>query len=287
MQSIPPRAEDRATCAHHPHLGAVFTCERCGNFGCESCRASSSPQLCQPCAQRVSPVVALTAGELLQDSFSLLSRNLSGVGLLLAGSFASSLLSAAFVPFLLEDPARSALVLVFVSACLSSFATAVFLSWTAQNLLQQPEPSLLASLQVGLIRFVSLLFMSLLFGLVVVTGAFFLFIPGIFLAVCMSLAPALVVLEGEGPLQSLLHSYRLTHGHRLTLFVVFAAMFLLQAVLALAGQLVLSVLSSLGAPSWLGMELFLPLWQVLGSALFDGAILLAWMRLTGRVPAQA
>jgi hypothetical protein len=261
MQSIPPRAEDQATCAHHPHLGAVFTCERCGNFGCESCRASSSPQLCQPCAQRVSPVVALTAGELLQDSFSLLSRNLSGVGLLLAGSFASSLLSAAFVPFLL--------------------------SWTAQNLLQQPEPSLLASLQVGLIRFVSLLFMSLLFGLVVVTGAFFLFIPGIFLAVCMSLAPALVVLEGEGPLQSLLHSYRLTHGHRLTLFVVFAAMFLLQAVLALAGQLVLSVLSSLGALSWLGMELFLPLWQVLGSALFDGAILLAWMRLTGRVPAQA
>jgi hypothetical protein len=221
-----------AACAIHPDIGAVFTCERCGAFGCEDCRGPSQSLLCLACAQRVAPFVRLTAGELLQDSFTLLSRNLSGVGLLLAGSFAGSVLSAAFLPLFLHDPARSGLLLGLVSACLSSFATAVFLSWTAQNLLQQPEPSLFAALRMGLFRFFSLLLMSILFAIAV------------------------------------------------------AAMVLLQMVLALAGQLVLGLLSSLSAPSWLGVELFLPLWQVLGSALIYGVVVLAWMRLTGRVPAQ-
>ncbi|AKI98854.1 Hypothetical protein AA314_00481 [Archangium gephyra] len=235
----------------------------------------------------MAPTVVLSAGELLQDSFSLLSRNLSGVGLLLAGSLAGSVLSAAFLPSFLQDPAPSGFLLGLVSACLSSFVTAVFLSWTAQNLLQQPEPSLLSALQVGLVRFVSLFLMSILFGIAVAAGMLCFILPGLYLAVRMSLAPALVVLDGRGPLEALNHSYQLTEGHRLTLFVVFAVMILLQLVLALAGQLVLGLVSSLGAPSWLGMELFLPLWQVLGSALLYGAVVLAWMRITGRVPAQA
>ncbi|REG30772.1 hypothetical protein ATI61_106242 [Archangium gephyra] len=276
-----------AACAIHPDLGAVFTCERCGTFGCEDCRGSSQALLCQACVQRVAPTVVLSAGELLQDSFSLLSRNLSGVGLLLAGSLAGSVLSAAFLPSFLQDPAPSGFLLGLVSACLSSFVTAVFLSWTAQNLLQQPEPSLLSALQVGLVRFVSLFLMSILFGIAVAAGMLCFILPGLYLAVRMSLAPALVVLDGRGPLEALNHSYQLTEGHRLTLFVVFAVMILLQLVLALAGQLVLGLVSSLGAPSWLGMELFLPLWQVLGSALLYGAVVLAWMRITGRVPAQA
>ncbi|OJT25795.1 hypothetical protein BO221_08055 [Archangium sp. Cb G35] len=234
----------------------------------------------------MAPAVTLTAGELLQDSFSLLSRNLSGVGLLLAGSLASSVLSAAFVQLFLYEPARSGLVLVLLSACLSSFVTAVFLSWTAQNLLPRSGLTLRSSLQVGLIRFLPLLLMSLLFGITVVSGTLCFILPGLYFVVCLSLAPALVVIEGYGPLESLQHSYRLTRGHRLTLFVVFAVMFLLQVGLALAGQLVLGFLPSLGAPSWLSVELFFPLWQALGSALFYGAVVLAWMRITGRVPAR-
>ena len=96
----------------------------------------------------------------------------------------------------------------------------------------------------------------------------------------MSLAPALVVLEGLGPLQALNHSYRLTRGHRLTLLVVFAALFLLQVVLAFASH---SLLPALGAPPWVGPALFQTLWQAFGSALFLGAVVLAWMRITGRV----
>jgi hypothetical protein len=282
MQSTPPPAEERIVCANHPNLGAVFTCERCGSFGCENCRSASQPTLCQQCVQRVAPVVLLTAGALLQDSFSLLGRNLPGVGFLLAGSLGGSLLTSSLL-LLLPNPDGSVLLLILVSASLSSFATAVFLSWTAQRLLQQPGRPLLSSLRVGLLRFSSLLLMSLLFGIIVAAGMLCLFLPGIYLAICMSLAPALVVLEGLGPLQSLHHSYRLTRGHRLTLLVVFAAMLLLQLVLALAGQL---FLSALGAPSWLGMALFQTLYQALGSALFLGAVVLAWMRLTGRVPSS-
>lgn len=270
-----------AACAIHPDIGAVFTCERCGTFGCGDCRGPSPSILCLACVQRVAPAVTLDAGELLQDSFALLSRNLSGVALLLAGQLAGLALSALLLPFL-RDPAQGGFLLFLVSASVSSFASAVFFSWTAQGLLQQPSPSLLSSLQVGLRRFSALLLMSLVFGVVVATGMIFLILPGIFLAVCMSLAPALVVLDGLGPLQSLLHSSELTRGHRLTLFVVFAALLLLQGVLAFLGQLVLAFLPSLGA-----MDLLFSLWQVLGTALLDGAILLAWMRLTGRVPSQA
>ncbi len=62
MQSSP------IACAIHPDLGAVFTCQRCGSFGCEDCRNSSESTLCLPCAQRVAPAGTLTAGALLQDS---------------------------------------------------------------------------------------------------------------------------------------------------------------------------------------------------------------------------
>lgn len=283
MQSTPPPAEDRISCANHPHLGAVFTCERCGSFGCESCRDSSHPTLCLPCAQRVAPVVVLTAGALLQDSFSLLGRNLSGVGFLLAGSLGGSLLSSALL-LLLPYPESSVWLLALVSASVSSFATAVFLSWTAQRLLQQPGFSLLSSLRVGLLRFSALLLMSLLFVIVVAAGMLLLILPGIYLAVCMSLAPALVVLEGHGPLQALNHSYRLTRGHRLTLLVVFAVLFLLQVVLAFAGQ---SLLPALGAPPWVLPALFQTLWQAFSSALFLGVVVLAWMRITGRVASSS
>lgn len=279
MQSTPPPAEDRISCANHPHLGAAFTCERCGSFGCETCRSPSQPTLCQPCAQRVAPVVILTAGALLQDSFTLLGRNLPGVGFLLAGSLGGSLLTSSLL-LLLPHPESSVWLLALVSASVSSFATAVFLSWTAQRLLPQPGFSLLSSLRVGLLRFSTLLLMSLLFGLIVAAGMLFLILPGIYLAVCMSLAPALVVLEGLGPLQALNHSYRLTRGHRLTLLVVFSALFLLQVVLVLIGQ---RLFPALGAPSWLGLGLFQTLWQAFGSALFLGAVVLAWMRITGRV----
>lgn len=276
-----------AACAVHPDIGAVFTCERCGCFGCEACRSSSLSTLCQPCVQRVAPPVTLDAGELLQDSFSLLSRNLPGVGILLAGNLAGSLLSALLLPLFLHAPVRGGFLLGLLAACLSSFATAVFLSWTAQLLLQPTGPSPLPALHVGGSRFFSLLFMSLLLGIVVAVGTLFLVLPGIFLAVCMSLAPALVVLEGLGPLQALHHSFQLTRGHRLTLFVVFAAFVLLQVVLALLGQLVFALLPVLSTSSWLGVDLLLSLWQVLGSALIYGAIVLAWMRITGRAPAQA
>lgn len=276
MQSTPPPAEDRIPCAQHPHLAAVFTCARCGNFGCDTCRDSCHPTLCPPCAQRVAPVVVLTAGALLQDSFSLLGSNLAGVGFLLAGSLGGSLLSSALL-LLLPYPESSVWLLALVSASVSSFATAVFLSWTAQRLLQQSGFSLLSSLRVGLLRFSALLLMSLLFVIVVGAGMLLLILPGIYLAVCMSLAPALVVLEGHGPLQALNHSYRLTRGHRLTLLVVFSAMFLLQVVLAFAVQSLLPLLGE-GLPA-----LFQTLWHAFGSALLLGAIVLAWMRITGRV----
>ena len=269
-----------AACAVHPDIGAVFTCERCGAFGCEGCRGASSSTFCQACVQRVAPVGSLSAGMLLQDSFSLLGRNLSGVGLLLG----FNLLAAHLSSFIQNPDANAFLVNLFFGS-LSSISMAAFLSWTADGLLQQTGRSLLSSLQRGLFRFFPLLLMSVIFGIVVAIGMLFLIVPGIYLALCMSLAPSLVVLEGLGPLQSLNHSYQLTQGHRWTLLAVFGVMGLLQAGVVLLGRFHLTLLPELGLSPLMWTGLFL-IGQAFSSALFYGTVVLAWMHITGRVPSS-
>ncbi|WP_375769317.1 hypothetical protein NR798_00115 [Archangium gephyra] len=271
MQSLP------VACAIHPDIGAVFTCQRCGCFACEDCRSVSQSTLCLPCSQRVAPAGSLTASVLLRDSFSLLGRNLSGVGLLLGFN-----LLALYLGSFIRHPDSNRFLVSLLSGCLSCISVAAFLSWTADGLLQQPGRSLLASLHVGMLRFVPLLLMSLLFALVVGAGTLLLILPGIYLALCMSLAPALVALEGLGPVQALNHSYQLTQGHRLALLAVFAVMTLLHVGVMLLGQLYLTLLPRLGDSPWLWMGFFV-LGQAVSSALFYGTLVLAWMRVTGRV----
>ncbi|MCY1083565.1 hypothetical protein [Archangium lansingense] len=281
MQSIPPPAEDRVVCSNHPLLGAVFTCQRCGSFGCEGCRSPSLPTLCQGCAQRVLPSGSLTAGALLQDSFSLLSRNLSGVGIVLV----ISLLGELPLRFLPVPVAQHWLLPFLISTSVTAFSTAVFFSWTAGGLLQQPGRSLLSSLRVGLLRCSTLFLMNLLYMGAIFGGALLLILPGIYFAVCLSLAPALVVLDGLGPLQSLQRSSLLTVGHRWSLLVVFGSIFLLQVLLTQLIPFSRLLLPAPVAALWVewGQLFTLTFANAFCAALLDGAIVLAWMRLTGRV----
>jgi hypothetical protein len=70
-----------------------------------------------------------------------------------------------------------------------------------------------SALAVGVRRFPALIFMSLLVGLVVGVGTLFLLVPGLYLALRLSLAACVLVVEGGGPVQALHVSYKLTRQH--------------------------------------------------------------------------
>jgi hypothetical protein len=174
--------------------------------------------------------------------------------------------------------------------CLSALGAAAFLSWTQAELLQEPERSPFSALHVGLLRFPALLLMNLLSGIVVGMGAVFLLLPGLYLAVRMSLASPLLVLEGRGPLQALNDSYSLTRKHGWTLLGVLAVMAPLSLGCSVVGGAVLGMLSEVfghvgvGARS-LGLIVGSGI-AALGSALLYTPLLLAWMRISRSAPSS-
>lgn len=69
------------------------------------------------------------------------------------------------------------------------------------------------ALMVGLRRMLPLVFMSILFGLVLMIGFVLLLVPGFILLVSLMLAYVVMVVEGTGPLASLNTSHRLVWGN--------------------------------------------------------------------------
>lgn len=286
-----------AVCAVHPQLGAVFTCERCGAFGCDDCRGPSLSLLCLACFQRLAPENAFTSGRLLRDSFCLMGRNLSGVGLFLSLSLSGMLLL-----MLLPNPAEYGGLVSLLFGGVVAWASAAFFTWTAAGLLRSGR-SLSAALGWGLRRSPFLLLQGVLFvfllrALAVIfrdvsselpSGFAFIGIPLLillilYLASCWFLAPTLAVLERIGPLEAFRRSATLTQGHRWTLLVVFALWALLHTVVALAGNGSLPL-----PPRWeeslrTALSVFLTIVDGLSLPFFGGMMVLAWMRLTGRVP---
>jgi hypothetical protein len=68
------------------------------------------------------------------------------------------------------------------------------------------------ALQAAAGRIVPMFFMWLLFGIALAVGAILLVIPFLILMVSLMLAPSLVLLEGKGPIDSLVGSHKLVWG---------------------------------------------------------------------------
>ena len=68
---------------------------------------------------------------------------------------------------------------------------------------------------------------SILLAIVVLAGLILLIIPGIYLAIALSLTGYLVVDRGMGPLEAMKESFRLTRGNRFKLFLFGVAAFVL------------------------------------------------------------
>jgi hypothetical protein len=281
MQSIPPPGEGGAVCANHSLIAAVFTCERCGSFGCESCRSTSLPAFCEPCSLRITDG-GLTASALLGDSFRLLPRNPWGFGLLLGSELAGALL-----PPLVFNPEQLGLFTQIASGCLSAIGTAAFLSWTHAEVLQFPGRSPLSALHVGLRKFPSLAVMKLFFGVCVGVGALLLLLPGFYFAVRLSLAAPILVLAGRGPIEALDDSCSITREQWKPLAGMLASVVALWIGCSVASAAVAFVLWRVAGEGPMARGLGVLIGGVVGalnSALFYTPVLLAWMRISRSVP---
>jgi hypothetical protein len=215
-------------------------------------------------------------GALLRDTFVLLTRNLSGFALLLGISLAGRILLEQ-----VTGPGRGPWPFRLAESCVSAFGTAAFISWTTGGLLQKRERSMLSALGVAVSRLPALFFMNLLFGLVVGVGAFFLLLPGIYLALRLSLASCVLVVEGDGPVQALNTSYRLTRRHWIPLLGTLAIILPLYVLAWVAGSIGFSALGTLSSPLWKDVgTLVQEGLKSLAVALLQGTLVLAWFRIT-------
>lgn len=282
MQSSPPPAEDGAICASHPLIAAVFTCERCGSFGCESCRSTSSPTVCQPCFVRVAPFPRdghFTVGALLADSFRLLPRSLPGIALLLGIELVGCLL------FYLVLQLNAESTRFLVSSCVGALGTATFLSWTKGALLQEPEHSLSSALLVGLRQFPNMVILYVFLSVLIGMGTLLFVLPGLYFALRLSLAASLVVFEGHGAIEAFDASLQRTRKYWWKLLGVFAVVFPLFLVSALVSRFLPGVLFEVGGSTGASLGLLIgTVVQVLGMALLHGTCLLVWMRLPESLP---
>lgn len=94
------------------------------------------------------------------------------------------------------------------------------------------------------VRLVIVFIAGLIAGVIVLIGAVFLIIPGIYLAVRLRLVTAAVMLEDCGPIEALSRSFELTDGHAWTIFGVTFLLGVVSFAITIAVGLVLA-----GVPS--------------------------------------
>lgn len=212
-----------STCAVHPGEVATFTCARCGSFGCERCAAAD--QLCEACDRRRGAVLGhdLSAGGLFGDAFRVVTRFVPAVILF---ALVETVAGTAFnwlrtlITFRTVDAPSVAGALVMVVFVLS-FKTLVQASWISllASAARGTPLGPVAALQQGLLAALPLLACNLVAGLAVALGFALLIIPGILVALGLSLAAPAVVASGRGPIAALGASWSATEGHRVSLFL--------------------------------------------------------------------
>lgn len=237
--------ESSAThCPVHLSARAAFTCERCGTFGCETCRAEGAPYLCRPCAQR-SGVGVLRLEAVLQEAWSVV-RGHPGRTLAMGAAYGVlALLSLPFYRRMFEAQARmeaqvaaasrpggappdifGTLVdmyasigwLLLLTMPVGILLTAAFLTHAGHALRGETRaPG--ALLGEALRRSPALLGTTLVTGLLLVAGLVMCIVPGLGLGVMLAFAWPASVVGGAGPLEAVSRSWTLARKHLLPVFL--------------------------------------------------------------------
>jgi hypothetical protein len=228
MSALQPEFEARPVCAFHADIVAVFTCTRCGSFACPRCRSAPDVDLCERCASLVAVpdwAEGVSLGALLGGSFRLFAGNLQAVGVfaLVLGllELANSAGRAA-----VGDEAWIGFNLVITLASVAGYTR-----WVGDGLQLGVEArSVGLALRAALFRFLFLGLVGVLYSVLVTVGLYMLILPGLYLALSMSLAPVAVVLDGFGPYAALRRSYDMMKGYRLRVLGLFSVMLVVGVV---------------------------------------------------------
>jgi hypothetical protein len=221
-------------CANHISIPAVFTCSRCGTFGCGQCQAVSSDEsnLCLACQSRVNNLVDgnVKADELFTDSLRLVKDFLPHIISLAAIASALQL-----VPMLLQMFVPLPFISVITTILGAVISLTLLGAWNnlliskAQGVPMSPAQALKEALPSTPSLFVANLFLGLAVGL----GLVLLVAPGIIAAAGLCLTSVCVMHKGTGPFEALQESWELTNGKRMPIF------------LALLGALLLTLFASI------------------------------------------
>ena len=230
MDLLDSTVQAPAVCPLHAEARAVFSCSRCGTFGCERCASPRAVALCVACAERDAAPVPLIAKDILRECFDFLAEH---PGLLLACVAAQAGYGLVMLPFsyplVNEVEHRDAAIAMASLLHLFLYRSASFVFLSAfsvvvtrsigERLRVGGKPwggTLQNALGPGQRTNFLLLLATLLGGLLFV-------VPGVLLAVGLSLALPLVVFEGRGAMDALFESWERTRGQRgqlaLVLFV--------------------------------------------------------------------
>jgi len=202
-----------------------------------------------------------SVGKVLNRTFSVLSRNLLPFGVVTAVANLPTLLL--FRPTG-GAPAsgRAALMLfvgIIVAIILSALAEAIVLFGAFEDM-RGRRVDLIASMKVGLSRFLPVLGVALLVGLLAGLSAILLVFPAFILMTMLFVAMPACIVEQLGPVNSLKRSSQLTKGNRWKIF----GLWLLVMVVAGVGSLIPKGIGIFGGPA-VGLLLEL-VWNALTGA---------------------
>ncbi|MCK8499037.1 hypothetical protein [Myxococcus fulvus] len=275
-------SEVAPTCAVHPLEDSVFVCDRCGSFGCAGCRAHPEAARCAPCVRRIrEDPTAMAPTRLLRDACSLLLQH----QVLLVGLFILQwlcLMGSGALLHLTQSTLPGVMFLVAAGLGLSIF----LMRAVARRLREEAGlPALdVSSPWVVLARIPLLLLTYVLTFLVILGGSFLLVLPGVYMALCTSLAPAAVAVDGKGPLAALRFSYQLVRGHRRRLLSALLPVLILMPLSDTLGSLLTDATEHLPAPFSFAANLVAALMVMASVSLHQFVLVLAYQRLLERQP---
>jgi MFS family permease len=182
-------------------------------------------------------------GGVINRTVSVYSRNFLIFFVIAA---AASVPSALLIPagdFTASTAAQSPILLVVggVLALLLSTISQAIIVHAAFQTMRGRAANLGDSLKVGLGRFVPIILMAILLGLLVGLGFILLVVPGVILFTMWYVAAPACVVERKGPWASMKRSAELTKGHRWKVF----GLLLLMMVIGIVGSSMVSLLSAL------------------------------------------
>ncbi len=158
----------------------------------------------------------------------------------------------------------------FLTILVGWFTSAV-LVFAAVRTLSGERPSLGEAISKGFSRFGAILWVSILVTIFTALGLVLFVIPGIVVAIMLSLALPVTVLERKSGMEALRRSARLTSGYKMDIFLAFFVLGILSGILNLVWSKagVPSLTSFLGNPKTLGGLRFLVAVKAVLTSLVD------------------